>query len=259
MGLSFHILEMVRAPSSGFVLWAPGITKCRGWSRGTAPGRLGPFPKGSPSPGSTCAVGVAVPASPSCPVLCDPHRPYSSSQEGPLLLDHLPAWLGTETTGRGGSQATCEGRPPATAPRRPPDREGWRASALTALPLPASPHQGTSLPKTPRSWSRPARQRTPLRRWPVLPSWIWLGPPGKAARHPHPSSAGKSRDRLAPSTWTPRMGPSHTDTACPAPLQAWENLKGPRKSTEAPPIFFHPEDSHHPSGSKKPSLPPRLD
>lgn len=67
----------------------------------------------------------------------------------------------------------------------------------------------------------------------MLPSWIWLGPPGKAVRRPHPTSAGRSRDRPAPSTWTPHTGPFHIDTVCPAPLRARETLKGPRRSRDS--------------------------
>ena len=63
----------------------------------------------------------------------------------------------------------------------------------------------------------------------MLPSWIWLGPPGKAVRRPHPTSAGRSRDRPAPSTWTPHTGPFHIDTVCPAPLRARETLKRTQK------------------------------
>lgn len=115
-----------------------------------------------------------------------------------------------------------------------------------ALTFPFLSTQGTSLPKTPRSWSPPARRRIPLQRSPVRLSSTCPGLLGKA---PHPSSWLPASPTLGwwcylqggarPGAGQRVLRPASPDTPHPVWAQGC--------STQTPPPPTHTPLSPHPT------------
>lgn len=201
---------------------------------------------------------VAQPWSAQTPGILWRKGPCSSSLEA--SLPRSPSWLGwTRRPREGGAEARPHRRgAPRSFPQRPllvpPGRRRPQALRPDPPALLDSLPQGTSLPKTPRSWSQPARQRTPLQRPPVPPSRTRRGPLGEAV---------------------PRLQPSWAEVALPAgrsPAWGWPGapssrhprasaLSGPgAQGTRASAGFSHLEGSCRLLGSSHtlPDLRPAL-
>lgn len=165
-GLGFHICEVgmvIRRIS----LRVPGRAALQFSLRG----QLGLFSKGALSVPSEREVRTVI--SGCCFVLQSSEIPgllwhwglHSSSAQDPFL-----AWQSPDQTPR------ASHRPLSGCPAG-----GRRLEALGPdLPLPHISTQGTSLPKTPRSWSQPAPRRIPLPRSRALLSSSCPGPLGEA-------------------------------------------------------------------------------